>query len=162
ESKRKKTIGKKEIEEVIAKMARIPEQTVTLSDKSKLKDLERNLKLLVFGQDQAVESLCSAIKLARSGLREPNKPVGSFLLTEAISKQPHAILLLDEIEKAHPDIFNILLQIMDYGSLTDNNGRIADFRHVTIIMTSNVGASELERAHAGFTEHDIHQDNMAA
>ena len=218
EGKRKKTIGRKEIEEIVAKMARIPEQTVTLSDKSKLKDLERNLKLLVFGQDQAIESLCSAIKLARSGLREPHKPVGSFLLTgptgvgktevtiqlakclgiefirfdmseymerhaisrligsppgyvgyeqgglltEAVTKHPHSILLLDEIEKAHPDIYNILLQVMDYGSLTDNNGRVADFRHVTLIMTSNVGASELEKSHAGFTEHANHQDNIEA
>ncbi|MEW5879113.1 MAG: AAA family ATPase, partial [Pseudomonadota bacterium] len=192
-SKRKKTIGKNEVEDIIAKIARIPPQTVSSDDRAQLKNLERNLKNVVFGQDPAIDALAAAIKMARSGLGKPDKPIGSFLfsgptgvgktevakqlaftlgielirfdmseymerhavsrligappgyvgfdqgglLTEAISKKPHAVLLLDEIEKAHPDIFNILLQVMDHGTLTDNNGRKADFRNVIIIMTTN-------------------------
>jgi ATP-dependent Clp protease ATP-binding subunit ClpA len=207
-SKRKKTIGKNEVEDIIAKIARIPPQTVSSDDRAQLKNLERNLKNVVFGQDPAIDALASAIKMARSGLGKPDKPIGSFLfsgptgvgktevakqlaftlgielirfdmseymerhavsrligappgyvgfdqgglLTEAISKKPHAVLLLDEIEKAHPDIFNILLQVMDHGTLTDNNGRKADFRNVIIIMTTNAGAETLQRRSIGFSD----------
>ena len=206
-NKQKKVIGNKEIEDIIAKIARIPPKNISSDDRSALKTLERDLKAVVFGQDKAIEVLTSAVKMARSGLGQNNKPIGSFLfsgptgvgktevakqlayimgvelirfdmseymerhavsrligappgyvgfdqgglLTEAITKQPYSILLLDEIEKAHPDIFNILLQVMDHGTLTDNNGRKADFRNVTIIMTTNAGAENLSQASIGFT-----------
>lgn len=215
-SKRKKVIGQHEIEEIIAKMARIPSKNVTSSHKEQLRHLERNLKMLVYGQDDAIATLASAIKLSRSGLRDPEKPVGSFLLagptgvgktevtrqlakilgiqlvrfdmseymerhtvsrligappgyvgfdqggllTDAIIKHPHAVLLLDEIEKAHPDVYNLLLQVMDYGRLTDNNGRVADFRHVILIMTTNAGAEEMEKTSIGFTETSHAEDGM--
>ena len=205
-SKQKKVISKHEIEEVVAKITRIPPQTVSTDDRNSLKTLARDLKSVVFGQDKAIEALATAIKMARSGLGNPLKPIGSFLfsgptgvgktevarqlayvmgvelirfdmseymerhavsrligappgyvgfdqgglLTEQITKQPYSVLLLDEIEKAHPDIFNILLQVMDHGTLTDNNGRKADFRHVVIIMTTNAGASELSKSSMGF------------
>jgi ATP-dependent Clp protease ATP-binding subunit ClpA len=216
-SKRKKTVGKTEVEDIIAKIARIPPQTVSSDDRAQLKNLERNLKNVVFGQDPAIEALSSAIKMARSGLGKPDKPIGSFLfsgptgvgktevakqlaftlgielirfdmseymerhavsrligappgyvgfdqgglLTEAISKKPHAVLLLDEIEKAHPDIFNILLQVMDHGTLTDNNGRKADFRNVIVIMTTNAGAELLQRQVIGFGNSREAGDEMA-
>lgn len=206
-SKQKKVIGNKEIEDIIAKIARIPPKNITADDRSALKTLERDLKAVVFGQDKAIEALTSAVKMARSGLGGNNKPVGSFLfsgptgvgktevakqlayimgielirfdmseymerhavsrligappgyvgfeqgglMTEAITKHPYCVLLLDEIEKAHPDIFNILLQVMDHGTLTDNNGRKADFRNVTIIMTTNAGAESLSKSSMGFT-----------
>ena len=216
-SRQKKTIGKHEIEEIIAKIARIPTRTVSHDDKNTLKNLERDLKATVFGQDKAIEVLARAIKMSRSGLGNPQKPIGSFLfsgptgvgktevarqlaysmgmplhrfdmseymerhavsrligappgyvgfdqgglLTEAISKQPHCVLLLDEIEKAHPDIFNILLQVMDHGTLTDNNGRKADFRNVVIIMTTNAGAEALNKTQIGFTKSAVSGDEMA-
>ena len=205
--KRKKTISNKEIEDIVAKVARIPPKNISNNDRSALKTLERDLKAVVFGQNKAIEALASAVKMARSGIGQGHKPVGSFLfsgptgvgktevakqlayimgielirfdmseymerhavsrligappgyvgfeqgglLTEAISKQPYSVLILDEIEKAHPDIFNILLQVMDHGTLTDNNGRKADFRNVTIIMTTNAGAESLSKASIGFT-----------
>ena len=205
--KRKKTISNKEIEDIVAKVARIPPKNISNDDRSALKTLERDLKAVVFGQDKAIETLASAVKMARSGIGQSDKPVGSFLfsgptgvgktevarqlayimgidlirfdmseymerhavsrligappgyvgfeqgglLTEAITKQPYCVLILDEIEKAHPDIFNILLQVMDHGTLTDNNGRKADFRNVTIIMTTNAGAEALSKASIGFT-----------
>lgn len=207
EDKRKETIGKAEIEAIVAKIARIPPANVSNDDRSKLQTLERDLKSVVFGQDKALEVLASAVKMARSGLGKPDKPIGSFLfsgptgvgkteaakqlayilgvdlirfdmseymerhavsrligappgyvgfdqgglLTEAITKKPHSVLLLDEIEKAHPDIFNVLLQVMDHGTLTDNNGRKADFRNVIIIMTTNAGAETMNKATIGFT-----------
>jgi ATP-dependent Clp protease ATP-binding subunit ClpA len=207
-SKRKKTIGLHDIEEIVAKMARIPPKNVTTSDREALKTLERDLKMVVFGQDEAIEALATAIKLARAGLGHPEKPIGSYLfagptgvgktevtrqlahvlgmelirfdmseymerhtvsrligappgyvgfdqgglLTEAITKHPHAVLLLDEIEKAHPDVFNLLLQVMDHGTLTDNNGRKADFRNVIIVMTTNAGVERASRASMGFTK----------
>jgi ATP-dependent Clp protease ATP-binding subunit ClpA len=216
-SKQKKTIGKGEVEEIIAKIARIPPQTVSSDDRAQLKNLDRNLKNVVFGQDPAIDALSAAIKMARSGLGKPDKPIGSFLfsgptgvgktevarqlaftmgielirfdmseymerhavsrligappgyvgfdqgglLTEAISKKPHAVLLLDEIEKAHPDIFNILLQVMDHGTLTDNNGRKADFRNVIIVMTTNAGAETLQRTAIGFSNTREAGDEMA-
>ena len=206
------------IEEVVARIARIPPKTVSSNDKEVLRNLERNLKLVIFGQDRAVQTLSSAIKMARSGLGDTHKPVGSFLfagptgvgktevtrqlaislgiefirfdmseymerhtvsrligappgyvgfdqgglLTEAISKHPHAVLLLDEIEKAHPDVFNLLLQVMDHGTLTDNNGRKADFRHVIIVMTTNAGAADMARTSIGFTPSDNTTDGMEA
>jgi ATP-dependent Clp protease ATP-binding subunit ClpA len=206
-SKQKKVIGNKEIEDIIAKIARIPPKNISSDDRNALKTLERDLKAVVFGQDKAIEALSSAVKMARSGLGQNNKPIGSFLfsgptgvgktevakqlayimgielirfdmseymerhavsrligappgyvgfeqgglMTEAITKQPYCVLLLDEIEKAHPDIFNILLQVMDHGTLTDNNGRKADFRNVTIIMTTNAGAEGLSKSSMGFT-----------
>ena len=206
-SKQKKMIGKQEIEEIVAKIARIPPQHVSADDRSALKNLDRDLKSVVFGQDAAIEALARAIKMSRSGLGNPQKPIGAFLfsgptgvgktevarqlaycmgielirfdmseymerhavsrligappgyvgfdqgglLTEAVTKKPHAVLLLDEIEKAHPDIFNILLQVMDHGTLTDNNGRKADFRNVVIIMTTNAGAEALQKTTIGFT-----------
>jgi ATP-dependent Clp protease ATP-binding subunit ClpA len=215
-TKRKKIISVTEIENVIAKIARVPVKKVSAREKDTLRNLERDLKLLVYGQDMAIEALASAIKLARSGLREPTKPVGSFLfsgptgvgktevtrqlanvlgielvrfdmseymekhtvsrligappgyvgfdqgglLTEAINKHPHSVLLLDEIEKAHPDVFNLLLQIMDHGTLTDTNGRPADFRHVIIVMTSNSGAQEISRNSIGFSKQDNSNDGM--
>ncbi len=207
-SKQKKLIGSKEIESVISKMARIPEQNVNKNDRNALKTLERDLKAVIFGQNKAIESLSSAIKMARSGLGSDNKPIGSFLfsgptgvgktevarqlayilgielvridmseymerhsvskligappgyvgfdqggiLTESVNKNPHSVLLLDEIEKAHPDVFNILLQVMDNGFLTDSNGRKTDFRNVTLIMTTNAGAESLSKASFGFTQ----------
>jgi ATP-dependent Clp protease ATP-binding subunit ClpA len=206
-NKQKKVIGNKEIEDIIAKIARIPPKNISSDDRNALKTLERDLKAVVFGQDKAIETLASAVKMARSGLGQNNKPIGSFLfsgptgvgktevakqlayimgielirfdmseymerhavsrligappgyvgfdqgglLTEAITKQPYCVLLLDEIEKAHPDIFNILLQVMDHGTLTDNNGRKADFRNVTIIMTTNAGAENMSKSSIGFT-----------
>ncbi len=210
-------VGVIQIENVIAKIARIPPKSVSASDRDQLRNLERDLKLVIFGQDKAVSALSAAIKMARSGLREPEKPVGAFLfagptgvgktevtrqlahclgielirfdmseymerhtvsrligappgyvgfdqgglLTEAISKHPHAVLLLDEIEKAHPEVFNLLLQVMDHGTLTDNNGRKADFRNVILVMTTNAGAQEMGRASMGFTEQDNSTDGMA-
>lgn len=215
-AKRKKIISVTEIESVIAKIARIPIKKVSARDKDTLRNLERDLKLLVYGQDEAITALASAIKLGRSGLREPEKPVGCFLfagptgvgktevtlqlanvlgiellrfdmseymekhtvsrligappgyvgydqgglLTEAVTKNPHAVLLLDEIEKAHPDVFNLLLQIMDHGTLTDTNGRQADFRHVIMVMTSNAGASEITRNSMGFSAQDNSSDGL--
>jgi ATP-dependent Clp protease ATP-binding subunit ClpA len=216
-SKQKKIIGKHEIEEIIAKIARIPPRTVSSDDRNTLKTLDRDLKAVVFGQNKAIDALATAIKMSRSGLGNPQKPIGSFLfsgptgvgktevarqlayamgmplhrfdmseymerhavsrligappgyvgfdqgglLTEAISKQPHAVLLLDEIEKAHPDIFNILLQVMDHGTLTDNNGRKADFRNVVIIMTTNAGSEALNKSHIGFTQSSATGDELA-
>jgi ATP-dependent Clp protease ATP-binding subunit ClpA len=216
-SKQKKTIGKLEIEEIIAKIARIPPQTVNQDDRSKLQTIDRDLKNVVFGQDPAIDALSSAIKMARAGLGKTDKPIGSFLfsgptgvgktemakqlaftlgielirfdmseymerhavsrligappgyvgfdqgglLTEAITKKPHAVLLLDEIEKAHPDVFNILLQVMDHGTLTDNNGRKADFRNVILIMTTNAGAESLQKRSIGFTDNKEAGDEMA-
>src|SRR5450830_827909 len=216
-SKQKKTIGKTEIEDIIAKIARIPPQTVNQDDRSKLQTIDRDLRNVVFGQDPAIDALSSAIKMARAGLGKQDKPIGSFLfsgptgvgktevakqlafilgielirfdmseymerhavsrligappgyvgfdqgglLTEAITKKPHAVLLLDEIEKAHPDIFNILLQVMDHGTLTDNNGRKTDFRNVIIVMTTNAGAESLQKRSIGFTDKKEAGDEMA-
>lgn len=216
-SKQKKVITSKEIEATVAKIARIPAKTVAADERNALKNLERDLKAVVFGQDKAIEALSAAIKMSRAGLGNPNKPIGSFLfsgptgvgktevarqlaytlgvelirfdmseymerhavsrligappgyvgfeqgglLTEAIVKHPYAVLLLDEIEKAHPDIFNILLQVMDHGTLTDNNGRKADFRNVIIIMTTNAGAEALNKSSIGFTTAERKGDEMA-
>lgn len=216
-SKRKKTIGVPEIETVVARIARIPEKTVSSSDKDKLKTLDSRLKMLVFGQDKAIEALSEAIKMNRAGLGLENKPVGSFLfagptgvgktevtvqlakaldikllrfdmseymerhtvsrligappgyvgfdqgglLTDAVIKHPHSVVLLDEIEKAHPDVFNILLQVMDHGTLTDNNGRKADFRNVIVVMTTNAGVQETQRRSIGFAEQDNSTDAMS-
>jgi ATP-dependent Clp protease ATP-binding subunit ClpA len=216
-SKQKKTITRNEVEEIVAKIARIPPTSVSNDDRSKLKTLERDLNSVVFGQEPAIEALAAAIKMARSGLGKPDKPIGSFLfsgptgvgktevakqlafilgielirfdmseymerhavsrligappgyvgfdqgglLTEAITKKPHAVLLLDEIEKAHPDVFNVLLQVMDHGTLTDNNGRKADFRNVIIIMTTNAGAETMNKATIGFTTSREQGDEMA-
>ena len=215
-TKRKKIISVTEIENVVAKIARIPVKKVSARDKDTLRNLERDLKLLVYGQDAAITALASAIKLGRSGLREPEKPVGCFLftgptgvgktevtrqlahvlgiellrfdmseymekhtvsrligappgyvgydqgglLTEAVNKNPHSVVLLDEIEKAHPDVFNLLLQIMDHGTLTDTNGRQADFRHVILVMTSNAGAHEISRNSIGFSMQDNANDGL--
>ena len=217
-SRRKKLIGIVEIEDIVAKIARIPPKTVSTNDKDKLRDLEKNLKMLVFGQDEAITALASAIKLSRAGLKDDQKTIGAFLfagptgvgktevcrqlakvlgielirfdmseymerhtvsrligappgyvgfdqgglLTEAVNKQPHAVLLLDEIEKAHPDVFNLLLQVMDHGTLTDNNGRKADFRNIILIMTTNAGVSESSRPSIGFTRQDHSTDNLKA
>ena len=216
--KRASSVTVTQIENVVARIARIPPKNVSLSDRDVLKNLERNLKLTIFGQDKAIEALSSAIKMSRSGLGDQRKPVGSFLfsgptgvgktevtrqlaiamgvefvrfdmseymerhtvsrligappgyvgfdqgglLTEAIAKHPHCVLLLDEIEKAHPDVFNLLLQVMDHGTLTDNNGRKADFRHVIIVMTTNAGAYEMSRPSIGFTQSDTGSDAMEA
>jgi ATP-dependent Clp protease ATP-binding subunit ClpA len=216
-NKRKKTISKAEVEEIVAKIARIPPASVSNDDRSKLRNIERDLKNVVFGQDPALEALAAAVKMARSGLGRGDKPIGSFLfsgptgvgkteaakqlanimgidlirfdmseymerhavsrligappgyvgfdqgglLTEAISKKPHSVLLFDEIEKAHPDIFNVLLQVMDHGTLTDNNGRKADFRNVIIIMTTNAGAETMNKATIGFTNARQAGDEMA-
>ncbi|HEY9149016.1 MAG TPA: ATP-dependent Clp protease ATP-binding subunit ClpA [Gammaproteobacteria bacterium] len=215
-SKRKKTIGVREIEDVVATMARIPPKSVSTSDKESLRHLERDLKLMIYGQDQAIDALATAIKMSRSGLGQEQKPIGSFLfagptgvgktevtrqlsrtmgielirfdmseymerhtvsrligappgyvgydqgglLTEAVNKHPHAVLLLDEIEKAHPEVFNLLLQVMDHGTLTDNNGRKADFRNVIIVMTTNLGADKLASRSIGFTEQDNSTDSL--
>src|SRR4051794_30905886 len=206
-SKQKKTITRAEVEEIVAKIARIPPASVTTDDRDKLRTIDRDLKSVVFGQDPAIDALAAAIKMARSGLGKPDKPIGSLLfsgppgggktegakqlayimgidlirfdmseymerhavsrligappgyvgfdqgglLTEAITKKPHSVLLLDEIEKAHPDIFNVLLQVMDHGTLTDNNGRKADFRNVIVIMTTNAGAETMNKSTIGFT-----------
>ncbi|MFL2667040.1 MAG: ATP-dependent Clp protease ATP-binding subunit ClpA [Burkholderiales bacterium] len=215
--KKKKVIGKLEIEGIISKIARVPSQSVSNDDRSKLKTLDRDLNAVVFGQERAIDALSSSIKMSRSGLGNPRKPVGAFLfsgptgvgktevarqlaytmgielvrfdmseymerhavsrligappgyvgfdqgglLTEALVKQPHCVLLLDEIEKAHPDIFNILLQVMDHGTLTDNNGRQADFRNAIIIMTTNAGAAEISKNTMGFTEAVSAGDELA-
>ena len=209
-------VGVELVENIVAKVARIPPKSVSASDRDLLKNLERNLKLVIFGQNEAIANLASAIKMSRSGLREETKPVGSFLfagptgvgktevtrqlglalgielvrfdmseymerhtvsrligappgyvgfdqgglLTEAINKNPHCVLLLDEIEKAHPEVFNLLLQVMDHGTLTDNNGRKADFRNVIMVMTTNAGAQEMSRSSIGFTEQDHSSDGM--
>ncbi|MDO9606481.1 ATP-dependent Clp protease ATP-binding subunit ClpA [Hydrogenophaga sp.] len=216
-SKRKKTISKTEVEEIVAKIARIPPANVSNDDRGKLQTLERDLKSVVFGQDKALEVLASSVKMARSGLGKSDKPIGAFLfsgptgvgkteaakqlayimgidlirfdmseymerhavsrligappgyvgfdqgglLTEAVTKKPHCVLLLDEIEKAHPDIFNVLLQVMDHGTLTDNNGRKADFRNVIVIMTTNAGAETMNKASIGFTNPREAGDEMA-
>lgn len=216
-SKQKKTITRTEVEEIVAKIARIPPTSVSNDDRSKLKSLERDLNSVVFGQSPAIEALSAAIKMARSGLGKADKPIGSFLfsgptgvgktevakqlafilgielirfdmseymerhavsrligappgyvgfdqgglLTEAITKKPHAVLLLDEIEKSHPDVFNVLLQVMDHGTLTDNNGRKADFRNVIIIMTTNAGAETMQKSTIGFTNAREQGDEMA-
>jgi ATP-dependent Clp protease ATP-binding subunit ClpA len=215
---REESVTVSQIENVVARIARIPSKNVSVSDRDLLKNLERNLKLTIFGQDKAIEALSAAIKMSRSGLGDQRKPVGSFLfagptgvgktevtrqlalamgvelvrfdmseymerhtvsrligappgyvgfdqgglLTEAIAKHPHCVLLLDEIEKAHPDVFNLLLQVMDHGTLTDNNGRKADFRHVIIVMTTNAGALEMSRPSIGFTQADSAPDGMEA
>ncbi len=215
EVKRKRIIGTSDIETMVAKIARVPPKTVSTSDKEVLRHLVRDLKMMVFGQDEAIEALGSAIKLARAGLREIQKPVGCFLfagptgvgktevtrqlairlgvqllrfdmseymekhtvsrligappgyvgyeqaglLTDAVTKHPHSVLLLDEIEKAHPDVYNLLLQVMDHGTLTDNNGRKADFRHTIVVMTTNAGASDLARTSIGFTSAEHEDDN---
>ena len=206
EHKRRKTVTVKDVEDIVATMARIPPKSVSRDDKKALKTLDRDLKTMVFGQDEAIEALASSIKLARAGLREPEKPIGCYLfsgptgvgkteaarqlaltmgvelvrfdmsehmerhsisrligappgyvgfdqgglLTDAIDHQPHSVLLLDEIEKAHPDLFNILLQVMDHGKLTDHNGKSIDFRNVILIMTTNAGAAEMEKPAVGF------------
>jgi len=174
ESERGKRVTVEMVENIVAKMARIPAKSVSSSDRDALRTLERDLKLTIFGQDQAIEALSSAIKMSRSGLREDDKPIGAFLfappgyvgfdqgglLTEAVTKNPHAVVLLDEIEKAHPEVFNLLLQVMDHGTLTDNNGRKADFRNVIIVMTTNAGAQEMSRASIGFTHQDHSSDGM--
>lgn len=213
-----KHIGVAEVEEIVAKIARIPPKSVSTDDKTVLQHLERDLKRVVFGQDEAIHALAAAIKLSRAGLKSPDKPIGSFifagptgvgktevtrqlakilgvelvrfdmseymeshavsrligappgyvgfeqggLLTDAIIKNPHCVLLLDEIEKANPEIFNLLLQVMDHGTLTDNNGRKSDFRNVVLIMTTNVGAESISRSSIGFTEQDNSSDNQDA
>ncbi|MEJ6539500.1 MAG: ATP-dependent Clp protease ATP-binding subunit ClpA [Halioglobus sp.] len=217
-SKRKKVIGVTDIEAVIAKIARIPPKSVSANDKETLQKLEKNLQMVVFGQDDAISNLATSIKLARAGLRGGEKPIGSFLLagptgvgkteitrqlagllglelvrfdmseymerhtvsrligappgyvgfdqggllTDAVTQNPHAVVLLDEIEKAHPDVFNLLLQVMDHGTLTDNNGRKADFRHVILVMTTNAGAESISRRTIGFTAQDHSSDGMEA
>ena len=216
--KQKKTVRASDIERIVAKIARIPARSVSVSDKARLEELESDLKLTVFGQDRAIEALATAIRVSRAGLGRPEKPVGSFLfagptgvgktevakqlasvlgvsfhrfdmseymekhtvsrligappgyvgfdqgglLTDGVDQHPHCVLLLDEIEKAHPDIYNVLLQVMDHGTLTDNNGRKADFRHVVIVMTTNAGASEMSRAPIGFVAQDNASDGMEA
>ncbi|MGD8177080.1 ATP-dependent Clp protease ATP-binding subunit ClpA [Marinimicrobium sp. ARAG 43.8] len=217
-SKRKKTVGASDIEAVVAKIARIPPKSVSSSDKEQLRKLDDNLKLTVFGQDEAIDTLSSAIKLSRAGLGSGEKPIGSFLfagptgvgktevtrqlatclgvelvrfdmseymerhtvsrligappgyvgfdqgglLTDAVTKHPHSVVLLDEIEKAHPDVFNLLLQVMDHGTLTDNNGRKADFRNVILVMTTNAGAEDMIRPSIGFTQQDHSTDGKEA
>ena len=217
-SKRRKTVGTADIERIIASIARIPPKTVSQTDMDKLRTLDRDLKMVIYGQDEAIEALVSAIKMARSGLGHEDKPMGSFLfagptgvgktevtrqlarqlgielirfdmseymerhtvsrligappgyvgfdqgglLTDQILKHPHSVLLLDEIEKAHPEVFNLLLQVMDHGTLTDNNGRKADFRNVIIVMTTNAGAQEMDRPSIGFARQDHSTDGMEA
>ncbi|MGH8136311.1 MAG: AAA family ATPase, partial [Steroidobacteraceae bacterium] len=217
-AERESTVTVTHIEAVVARIARIPPKHVSLSDREVLQNLQRNLKLVIFGQDAAIDALSAAIKMARAGLGSEHRPVGSFLLagptgvgktevtrqlaialgvefvrfdmseymerhtvsrligappgyvgfdqggllTEAIAKHPHSVLLLDEIEKAHPDVFNLLLQVMDHGTLTDNNGRKADFRNVIIVMTTNAGAADMNRASIGFTRQDHAPDGMEA
>ncbi len=216
-AERGKRVTVRIIEAIVAKMARIPEKSVSSSDRNTLRTMDRDLKLTIFGQDKAIEALSGAIKMSRSGLRDEEKPIGAFLfagptgvgktevtrqlsmlmgvelirfdmseymerhtvsrligappgyvgfdqgglLTEAVNKNPHAVVLLDEIEKAHPEVFNLLLQVMDHGTLTDNNGRKADFRNVIIVMTTNAGAQEMSRASVGFTEQDHTTDGMS-
>jgi ATP-dependent Clp protease ATP-binding subunit ClpA len=216
-NKRKKVIGVSDVERIVAKIARVPQKSVSVSDKTALRNLERDLKLVIFGQDEAVSTLSDAIKMGRSGLADPDKPVGCFLfsgptgvgktevtrkladilgiellrfdmseymeshtvsrligappgyvgfdqgglLTDAVTKQPHSILLLDEIEKAHPDVYNLLLQVMDHGTLTDSNGRKTDFRHVILVMTTNAGAEDMNRTSMGFTEQDHSTDGLS-
>jgi len=216
EAERKGLVDVHEVEEIVAKIARIPAKSVSSNDQDKLKNLEKNLKMLVFGQDEAISALSSAIKLSRAGLRDASKTIGSFLfagptgvgktevtkqlaklmgvelirfdmseymerhtvsrligappgyvgydqgglLTEQVTKHPHAVLLLDELEKAHPDVFNLLLQVMDHGTLTDNNGRKADFRNIILVMTTNAGAEEGSRASIGFTQQEHSSDSM--
>ncbi len=216
EAERKGLVDVHEVEEIVAKIARIPAKSVSSNDQDKLKSLEKNLKMLVFGQDEAISALSSAIKLSRAGLRDASKTIGSFLfagptgvgktevtkqlaklmgvelirfdmseymerhtvsrligappgyvgydqgglLTEQVTKHPHAVLLLDELEKAHPDVFNLLLQVMDHGTLTDNNGRKADFRNIILVMTTNAGAEEGSRASIGFTQQEHSSDSM--
>ncbi len=216
ENKRRKVIGVSEIEKIVANIARVPQQSVSASDKKLLKNIDRDLKMVVFGQDDAIDAISTSIKLSRAGLKEIEKPIGSFLfagptgvgkteltrqlanvmgvelvrfdmseymerhtvsrligappgyvgfdqgglLTEAITKHPHSVLLLDEIEKAHPEVFNLLLQVMDHGTLTDNNGRKADFRNVVIIMTTNAGAEMMSRRSIGFTHQDHSTDGL--
>jgi ATP-dependent Clp protease ATP-binding subunit ClpA len=215
-AKRKKTVSEADVEAIVAKMARIPPKSVSTSDKDVLRNLDRDLKLVVFGQDQAIGTLANAIKMSRAGLGNEQKPIGSFLfagptgvgktevtrqlanvmgielirfdmseymerhtvsrligappgyvgfdqgglLTDAVLKHPHAVLLLDEIEKAHPDVFNLLLQVMDHGTLTDNNGRKSDFRNVILVMTTNAGAEQMDRTSIGFTQQDHSADGM--
>lgn len=218
EANRKKVIDTSDIEKVVAKIARVPERNVSTSDREVLRNLTRDLKMLIFGQDEPIETLGAAVRLARSGLRDPIKPIGSFLfsgptgvgktevtkqlakslgielirfdmseymerhtvsrligappgyvgydegglLTEAVNKHPHSVVLLDEIEKAHPDVYNLLLQIMDHGTLTDTNGRKTDFRHTILIMTSNAGAELMDKIAIGFTPQDTTTDSMQA
>ena len=217
-SKRKKVIGVGDIEATVSKIARVPSKTVTTDDKTILEKLEKNLQLVVFGQDEAISSLAASIKLARAGLRSPEKPIGAYLLagptgvgktevtrqlafllglelvrfdmseymerhtvsrligappgyvgfdqggllTDSVTKNPHSVVLLDEVEKAHPEVFNLLLQVMDHGTLTDNNGRKADFRHVILIMTTNAGAESISRRSIGFTNQDHSTDGLEA
>ena len=216
-SRQKKVIGKGEVEEIVAKIARIPAKNVSSDDRNALRTLDRDLKNVVFGQEAAIDALAAAIKMARSGLGKPDKPIGAFLfsgptgvgktevakqlaftlgvelirfdmseymerhtvsrligappgyvgfdqgglLTEGVTKKPHAVLLLDEIEKAHPDVFNVLLQVMDNGTLTDNNGRKADFRNIILIMTTNAGAEAMQKSTIGFTTKREQGDEMA-
>ena len=218
ENRRKKVIGVKEVEQIVARMARIPSKTVSSTDRALLENLELELRAKVFGQNRAIDALVSSVKMGRSGLKDPDKPIGCFLfagptgvgktevskqlakclgvelirfdmseymeghtvsrligappgyvgydhgglLTEAVTKNPHSVVLLDEIEKAHPDVFNLLLQVMDHGSLTDTNGRKADFRHVTLILTTNAGAALMERTSIGFKDQDHQSDSMSA
>jgi ATP-dependent Clp protease ATP-binding subunit ClpA len=216
EAERKEVLDEHDIEQIVAHMARIPAKQVSVSDRDALRQLERDLKLVVFGQDEAISALASAIKMTRAGLGDAEKPIGSFLfagptgvgktevtrqlaltmgielirfdmseymeahsvsrlvgappgyvgfdqgglMTEAVTKNPHAVLLLDEIEKAHPDVFNILLQVMDHGKLTDSNGREADFRNVILVMTTNAGAAQSARRSIGFAEQDNSSDSL--
>jgi len=217
-AKRRKTVSVEDVEQIVARMARIPPKSVSHSDRDALRTLERDLNLVIYGQDDAVKGLAQAIKMARSGLAHPERPIGSFLfagptgvgktevtrqmarllgiplvrfdmseymerhtvsrligappgyvgfdqgglLTEEINKNPHAVLLLDEIEKAHPDVYNLLLQVMDHGELTDNNGRKADFRNVILVMTSNAGAQDMTKRTMGFTQQDHAPDIQEA